>query len=115
MSIQSIIEEAIGEDIPKEFEIEGNHYSGYNHEFAIGCNTALQDLRNKIPEIEKKIVEEIEKTVENEILIHKQLQTECVGSLGDLLKGIKKEDNTHNFVIEQETILKERIIKNLTS
>jgi len=31
--------------IPKEYEIEGNHYGGYDYEFAIGYNEALVDVK----------------------------------------------------------------------
>jgi hypothetical protein len=61
MSIKLIIEKAIGED--KQPSLEGIVYNPIDADPACvaGYNQALADLRNKIPEIEKKIIEEIEK------------------------------------------------------
>jgi len=61
MSIQQIIREAIGEDKPTGFIGENSHLDTTFFKQEIGYQQALADLRNKIPEIERKIVEEIEK------------------------------------------------------
>lgn len=46
--IQSVLEKAKGMKIRKEYEIEGNHYAGYNYEYAIGFNSALDNLRIQV-------------------------------------------------------------------
>ena len=47
--LQSKQERVLGEidkvRIPKEYEINGNHYRGYDYKFAIGYNQALDDLK----------------------------------------------------------------------
>ena len=42
---------------------------------------------------------EIEERIDKQISIHKQLESECVGDIKDLVRGIKSE-NPHTFVIE---------------
>jgi hypothetical protein len=55
MKIKEIIEEAIGEDIFEDNPAGSLYGDGRNHE--------KQELKAKIPEIEKRIIEEIQKNL----------------------------------------------------
>ena len=57
-------------------------------------------------------LEEVENVINNEIIIHKQLESECVGSIEDIKMG-RKGENPHTFVIEQLQVLKSRMINKL--
>jgi hypothetical protein len=66
MSIKSILEEAIGEDKPtvsrySTSDIQQVSSTDIELFKNAGHNKCLADLRNKIPEISQKIIEEIEK------------------------------------------------------
>jgi hypothetical protein len=69
MSIQQIIREAIGEDKPTGFIGENSHLDTTFFKQEIGYQQALADIHSRIPEIEKKIIDEIQKTLQEHLLI----------------------------------------------
>jgi hypothetical protein len=96
--IQQIIREAIGEDKPTGFIGENSHLDTTFFKQEIGYQQALADLRNKIPELEKKIVDEIETM---------KYKSDIQGIIYKQMKDGKEVDEI-TFPIDD-------IIKNLTS
>jgi hypothetical protein len=60
----------------------------------------------------QSIIADTENVINNEIIIHKQLESECVGSIENIKSG-RKGENPHTFVIEQLQVLKSQIINKL--
>jgi hypothetical protein len=104
-NITTILEKAIGKDKELFYDCGESNERGYNQ--------AKAEMRAKIPAIQEAIVDEIKNVINKEIIIHRQLESECVGSIEDIKNGVKGE-NPHTFVIEQEQILKQRVINHLT-
>ena len=65
MNIKQILNEAIGEDKEDQMSLAQDREEVKSRGCNKHYNQAKAELRAKIPEIEKKIVEEIEKTVQD--------------------------------------------------
>jgi len=106
--IQQIISEAIGEDrkiqCTENCELCQQTWNHYNH--------AKQDLRNKIPEIEKLIVEEIEKFV---LGYYKNVMSLSGGKLPFVVWEGKAGEAEKVAIYEQGVKDTLKIIQNLTS
>ena len=78
-------------------------------ELSLGSWVAIQKkviIRQALTDYKKEIDERINK----QISIHKQLESECVGDIKDLMRGIKSE-NPHTFVIENLERMKDLLNK----
>jgi hypothetical protein len=110
--IQQIIREAIGEDKPTGFIGENSHLDTTFFKQEIGYQQALADLRNKIPEIEKKIIEEIEKFV---LGYYKNVMALSNGKLPFVVWEGKAGEAEKVAIYEQGVKDTLKIIRNLTS
>ena len=77
--IQSILTNAIGEDKQKGT-------TGMSPDEILGYNQALQDLRNKIPNLTDKIVEE----VGNQMIKVCKGDDDCIEMVADIINLLKK-------------------------
>jgi hypothetical protein len=82
----------------------------YNHDAL--AEAVVQDRQEAYEAGRQSIIADTENVINNEIIIHKQLESECVGSIENIKSG-RKGENPHTFVIEQLQVLKSQIINKL--
>lgn len=72
-------------------------------------NIVIGFVRNLIQSVRQETIESVLEEVNKSILIHKQLQKECIGGF---VENEKKFENPHPFVIEQLELVYNKIIQN---